>query len=216
MKIMGEMTIKGYAERTVDCDVVEYCLRFNGEGKSIPEAAQMASDELEHFLEIMEENGIGSELFELGDNSTSKKFNSQNEEMPYESKRVITVKMPMNTANSDAIMQYITKYQINVELTDGYYYSKNTELHRELLKEAVDDSRARAEIIASCAGQKIKGIQRVDAELSRSVSQTYSDDYSTFFEMINLKSCDVLRSQKLSSPTITEKEEVVVVWLIED
>ena len=71
---MGEMTIKGYAERTVDCDVAEYTLKFMGEGVSIPEAAKKSSDELERFLKIMEENGIGSEFFELGDNSTSKKY----------------------------------------------------------------------------------------------------------------------------------------------
>ncbi len=211
---MGEMTIKGYAERTVDCDVVQYILKFIGEGESIPEAAKKSSDELERFLKIMEENGIGSELFELGDNSTSKKYRSENEEMPYESKRTITAKMPLNTANADAIMQYITNYRINVEFTDSYLYSKKSELHKELLKEAVDDSRARAEIIASCAGQKIKGIKCIDTDLKNIKKSVVLDDCCELFR--GMSSCGVSRAQKLSAPTVTEKEEVSVIWLIED
>lgn len=214
--IMGEMTVKGYAERTVDCDVICYVLKFIGEGSSIPEATKRSSDELEHFLKIMEENGIGSELFELGDNSTSKKYRSDNEKQSYESNRVITVKMALNTANADAIMQYISEYQINVELTDTYSYSQKAELHKELLKEAVDDSRAKAEIIASCTGQRIKGIKSVDTDFSSREKHTILEDYGEFFNMIGIKSCGTSRAQKLSSPTITEKEEVEVVWLIED
>lgn len=213
---MGEMIIKGYAERRVECDIIQYILKFIGEGVSVPEAAKKSSDELERFLKIMEENGIGSEVFELGDNSTSKKYRSENEEMPYESKRIITAKMPMNTANADAIMQYITNYQLNVEISDTYSYSHKSELHKELLKEAVDDSRARAEIIASYAGQKIKGIKRIDTDLSNINKSVELDDCSELFCVFERINCEPSRAQKLSAPTVREKEEVSVIWLIDD
>lgn len=210
---MGEMTVKGYAERRVERDVVEVILKFIGEGTTIPEAVQKSSDELEKFLRIFEENGIDSGVFKIIDNSTSKKYRSENKKMPYESKRAISIKMPMNSANVDSMMQYISNYQINVEILDTYQYSRKIELHKELLKEAVDDSRAKAEMIASCAGQRIKGIKSVNADFSSSDKHMVFDDLSDCFD---IAPCSVSRARKLSAPIIKETEEVEVVWLIED
>lgn len=208
---MGEMTVKGYAERRVECDIVKYTLEFNAEGMTIPEAVEEVNKELEHFLEIMDNNGIKSDMFKPEDNNTSKKYSFDEGEKPYLSERKISIIMPLSTYNINSMMQYIAKYNLNVVLEEEYIYSDLGALHKELLRDAIADSKSKAELIASFTGQKIKGIKRVSTE--------YSECDMDF--MLKEKAC-ILGSpapsyaEHLSNPVIEEEEKVEVVWLIED
>lgn len=212
---MGEMTIKGYAERRVECDIVEYTLEFKADGMTIPEAVQAVNTELEHFLEIMEKSGVTADMFELEDNITSEKYNSEEEEKPYYSKRKISIRMPLGTQSINNMMQHIAEYKLNVVLSEVYYCSNMAEVHQELLKEAVNDSRNKAELIASFTGQKIKGIKSVItnyAEYERELMRKRDKELGIH----RIGECHVSRADKLSSPTTDQEESVEVVWLIED
>lgn len=212
---MGEMTIKGYAERRVECDIVEYTLEFKADGMTIPEAAQAVNNELEHFLDIMEKSGVSADMFELEDNSTSEKYNSEEEEKPYYSKRKISIRMPLITQSINSMMQYIAEFKLNVGLREVYYCSDMAEIHKELLKEAVADSRNKAELIASFTGQKIKGIKSVItnyAEYEMELMRKRDKELGIH----KIGSTTTSRADKISSPTTDQKESVEVIWLIED
>lgn len=210
---MGEMTVKGYAERKVECDTVKYTLGFNADGLTIPDAVKKVNAELEHFLEIMEKNGITADRFEIVDNKSAEKYGHNEEKMPYYSKRIVSITMPLIAKNVNSMMQYISDYKLNVVSDEEYFYSKIKELHEELLKEAVADSRKKAELIASFTGQKIKGIKSVFTEYSE-----FEDQYPQDSEIKVFKLCESRPSLagKLSNPTIVETEDVSIVWLIED
>lgn len=212
---MGEMTVKGYAERRVECDIVEYTLNFKADGVTIPEAVKAVNTELEHFLEIMEKNGIPANKFELEDNKTAEKYSYDEGEMPYYSKRVVSITIPLITQNINNMMQCIAEYKLNVVLDEEYRYSKIKDLHEELLKEAVADSRKKAELIASFTGQKIKGIKSVITEYSeyenelRCLQERERGIHKIGESMPSL-------AKNLSNPIIKETEDVSIVWLIED
>lgn len=208
---MGEMAIKGYAERRVECDIVKYTLNFKADGMTIPKAVEAVNAELEHFLEIMENNGITSDMFELNENNTSEKYDDE-EENPYLSEREISIRMPLSTYNINCIMQYIAEYKLNVVLDEEYYYSDLSALHKELLKDAIADSKSKAELIASFTGQKIKGIKSVTTQFSECCMDFMCADK----KLIKLKAPASSCAENLSAPTIEEKENVEVVWLIED
>lgn len=208
---MGEMTVKGYAERRVKCDIVKYTLGFTADGMTIPEAVEAVNKELEHFLEIMENNGIKSEMFELEDNNTSKKYSFDEGEKPYLSERKISIRMPLSTYNINSMMQYIAKYKLNVVLNEEYIYSDLNALHKELLRDAIADSKSKAELIASFTGQKIKGIASVTTQYSEC-----SMDFMRQEQMYILAESASSFAEHLSDPMIEEDEKVEVVWLIED
>lgn len=105
---MGEMTVKGYAERKVECDTVKYTLEFNADGLTIPDAVKKVNAELEHFLEIMEKNGITADKFEIVDNKSAEKYSHDEGKMPYYSKRIVSISMPLITQNVNSMMQYIS------------------------------------------------------------------------------------------------------------
>ncbi len=212
---MGEMTIKGYAERRVECDIVEYDLEFKADGATIPEAAQAVNNELEHFLEIMEKSGVTSDMFELEDNSTSEKYRSEDEEKPYYSGRKVSIRMPLSTQSINSMMQNIAECKLNVALSEIYYCSNMAEIHKELLKEAVTDSRNKAELIASFTGQKIKGIKSVItdyAEYERELMRKRDKELGIH----KLGVSHVSRADNISSPTTHQEESVEVIWLIDD
>ena len=212
---MGEMAIKGYAERRVECDVVEYTLCFKADGITIPEAVKAVNTELEHFLEIMEKSGVTAGKFELEDNSTSEKYNSEEEEKPFYSKRKISIRMPLSTQSINNMMQYIAEYKLNVDLSEEYYCSDMAEIHKELLREAVADSRNKAELIASFTGQKIKGIKSVItnyAEYERELLRKRDQELGIH----KIGETHIARANRISSPTTDQEETVEVIWLIED
>ncbi len=212
---MGEMAIKGYAERRVECDVVEYTLCFKADGMTIPEAVKAVNTELEHFLEIMEKSGVPADKFELDDNSTSEKYNIEEEEKPFYSKRKISIRMPLSTQSINSMMQNIAEYKLNVGMSEEYYCSDMAEIHKELLREAVADSRNKAELIASFTGQKITGIKSVitnyaeyEMELMRKRDQELG--------IHKIGESHIARADMISSPTTDQEESVEVIWLIED
>ncbi|MDE6774934.1 MAG: SIMPL domain-containing protein, partial [Ruminococcus sp.] len=87
---MGEMTVKGYAERKVECDLVKYTFNFEKVGYSIDTSIKAVSAELERFLEIIEKKtGIAPNVFRIENNSTSKEYHS-NKEKRYEADRKIS------------------------------------------------------------------------------------------------------------------------------
>ena len=114
------MAINGYAERRVECDIVKYTLNFKADGMTIPEAVQTVNTELEHFLEIMEKSGVSADKFELEDNSTSEKYNSEEEEKPFYSKRKISIRMPLSAQSINSMMEHIAEYKLNVGVSEEY------------------------------------------------------------------------------------------------
>lgn len=209
---MGEMTVKGYAKREIKCDLVKYIFNFEATGYSIAESVEAVNDELEHFLSIIEKNiKITPEVFKIENNSTSKSYNSNNDNPPYKANRKISVLLPMKTGLSDLFMKLISKYEFNVELSENYDVSNIEEIHKELLKSAIEDSKNKAEMLASFAGEKIAGIKTLKTFNNKFHSNDEDEGYmlDDIFKIIESK------SSLLSSPTVEESESVEIVWLLE-
>ena len=88
-------------------------------------------------------------------------------------------------------------------------------LHEQLLKEAVLDSKKKAEMIASAMGQKVIGIETLNAgERYNSYDSEEKAYYDQFSHKIGeTHSCS--KSNRLQAPFITEYEHVDVEWIIE-
>lgn len=208
---MGEMNVKGYAKREVECDLVRYKFDFEATGDSIAEAVYTVNRELERFLSIIEKKfKITPDVFRIESNSTSKSYNSSNDKDIYKANRKISALLPMKSGLSDLFMNVISGYKFNVELSESYVISNIKEIHKELLKLAIEDSKNKAEMIASFAGEKIAGIKTLKNINSR------FDSYNEEEYMLD----DILRvldskSSLLSSPTVEESESVEIVWFLE-
>lgn len=160
---MGEMTVKGFAEREVESDLVRYKFNFEKSDFAVDAAVKAVSAELERFLEIIEKKtGITPDVFRIEDNSTSKEYRLHSDkEQKYKANRKISAVLPMSAELSDLLMSIIAKYKFNVEVEESYIVSDIGEIYKELLRLAIEDSKDKAEMIASFAGEKVSGINKL-------------------------------------------------------
>lgn len=210
---MGEMTVKGYAEREVECDLVKYTFNFEKICYSIDTSVKAVSAELERFLEIIEKKtGITPNVFRIENNSTSKEYNSDKEKR-YKADRKISTVLPMSAKFSDLLMNIIAKYEFNVEVDEDYIVSNIEEINKELLKLAIENSKDKAEMIALFAGEKICGIKTLKILTNKSylVDEEYEEGYRLDDILRGVNS----KSSQLSSPVIKLSQNVEIVWNIE-
>lgn len=210
---MGEMTVKGYAEHEVESDLVKYTFNFQKIGYSIDASVKAVSAELERFLEIIEKKtGMTPNVFRIENNSTSKEYNS-NKEQRYKADRKISAVLPMNVKFSDLLMNIIAEYEFNVEVDEDYIVSNIEEINKELLKLAIENSKDKAEMIASFAGEKICGIKTLKI-LAKSFDSNY-EDYEEGFMLDDIFKVLDSKSSQLSSPVTKLNQSVEITWSIE-
>lgn len=211
---MGEMNVKGYAKREVECDFVRYKFDFEKTGDSIAEAVEAVNCELERFLSIVDKKlKITPDAFKIEKNSTSKSYNSSKDKQIYKANRKISALLPMKSGLSDLFMSIISGYKFNVELSEDYTVSDIQEIHNELLKLAIEDSKNKAEMIASFAGEKILGIKTLKNVRCR--CDSYDGEGKGEYILEDILCCLDSKSSLLSSPTVEESESVEIVWLLE-
>lgn len=209
---MAELTVKGFAKKEVLCDWVQYIFTFEKEAKTSAEGIEAVNQEIEKFLGIMENAGVNPEEFVTGTMSSRKKYSvDDDDEFPYEACKSIYFYTELKLENSNAILQIISDNKIDVRYSEDHNPRNVEQVHRELLKMAMEDSKAKAEMIAACAGKKVIGIVKVDANIKEH-EEIRSSEIERGIHYIRTVP---MKADKLRLDTVEESEEVEVVWLIE-
>lgn len=68
----------------------------------------------------------------------------------------------MDNAFTNRVMDILKKNQISALVDTNYYCSKEQELRKELLKEALLDSKSKAELLADANQQILQGIEKIE------------------------------------------------------
>ena len=209
---MAELIVKGSAKEEVACDTAEYSITFHKDGKTAAGATANMNDEIERFLATMEKNGLDAAEFSMGDISVEEKYryNDDKELFPYKAQRSIDIRLPLNAATTDAFLQLIADEGLDVEYGESHSVSNLAEVHRRLLKAAMEDSRMKAEMLAECAGKKVLGIKKVDTGFRE--HEVLLEERACGGLVYH---CKPMLADKLKAPTVEEEEELEVVWLIE-
>ena len=104
----------------------------------------------------------------------------------------------------------LKKEDFDSDLSIRYFTSNILDIHKELLREAIEDSKAKAEIIASTMGQKIIGIDKVLFGDQFGRIETEEDFFEKKIHCIGSSLSDELSADKQAV-----KENVEVDWIIE-
>ena len=117
----------------------------------------------------------------------------------------------MNFLNG--IMDLVAKRGYDVEISSSFQLTTEKALHDELRREALADSRAKAESIAQSLGQMVKGIE--SACIGRCGLPVMIDSGTA--DAVCSLSMGTVRphSDQVGSPLTKESESLEVVWLIE-
>ncbi|WP_026508521.1 SIMPL domain-containing protein [Butyrivibrio sp. MC2013] len=207
---MGKLTIVGKAERSVVADIVEITMRFLSHAGSSSAAAAKVIKDCEQFLENVKSWGIDLRNIHISDDDINQEF--EDKELDVTATRELKIIIPFDMGFNNSLMDLIEKSDMDVDLNVQYSLSNKKELHDELLKEAINDSRKKAELIAETMDQKISGIDTVEqgdrydrseymcCEQERAISVPYRKPQL---------------SDQLKAPTTKETEAIEIVWIME-
>lgn len=207
---MGTIKVKGYAERKVEADSVCFTITFLSKDIKASSAAEEVKKQCEVFLKEINASGIPAKQIHLEEDDISNVSDYNDGGKLMIAKRILSFNTVFDAAFNNRILKIISENDINAYLDTESYISNKKEIHEELLKEAVKDSRRKAELIAMANDQKVKYIDSVEDD--RYMDE--DDDSPSFLNMIS-PAGESLLSDELRGKELTETEEIYIKWVIE-
>ncbi len=210
---MGKLRVVGNARKEYTCDImyikIDFCTRENNTSQAI----DTTSSQCDRFLEIIEKKGFSVENIHIVDYNVSHKINMRDEKFEVNAERKILLRLPYDMKMINFLSDIIKENAFKADIDVSFELSNIEKLHNELIKEAVLDSKKKAEMIAETMGQKVIGINELNAGDRYKNYEIQEREYSPSHMICETNSCSI--SDKLKAPFHMEDESVEVEWIIE-
>ena len=207
---MGKLAITGKAEREICYDIMELTVTFTASGSTSAEALDIVMQQSEDFLAVLADGGVDLTTVHLDENTLDK--NRYSGEEIFEATRSVMFRVGFDMQTINRLNELIRSKNYLATLSAEYLLSNRAALYRQLLKDALTDSRRQAEMIAETMGQTITGIDSVTKypSCAAGIHLCEGNDSWIFQDLVR-----PLLSNHLAAPRATESETIEVVWLIE-
>ena len=122
----------------------------------------------------------------------------------------------------DAVMRLTEKGSYDIDISIDPWYSKKSELIKELMREAVIDAKAVADLLAESLGTKVKCPAKINAsgDYDYITNEEYMEDRrSGTVNGIDILGCGTDFGgfySELKNATTTYDEEITIEWELED
>lgn len=206
---MGKLSVRGNAAKEYKYDLMIVKVYFQTHAVTSSKAMREVLSQCESFLSYLEEQGINLNNIQLGENGVEQQYD--NDVMDVEATREVRIRLPFDMTFINALMEMLEKQPYDIDFDTEYLLSNEDEIRSTLIKEAVQDSKSKAEMIADTVGQHITGIESVSIG-------DFTGGNPTIDWMVQESprmASDLTHSNKLSAKTVTLSESVDVTWLIE-
>ena len=210
---MGKLKVVGKARKEFTCDIMYIKLSFKAWEKDTSQAIETSMSQCDMFLGILEEQGVDITMIHMSNADVSQDMYDKKFEISAEREIELRMHFDMNTLNR--LKEIIKENSLKVDMDISFKLSNMLELHEQLLKEAVLDSKKKAEMIASAMGQKVIGIETLNAGERYN---SYDSEEKAYYDQFTHKLGEThsrSKSNRLQAPFITEYEHVDVEWIIE-
>ena len=213
--------VTGKGSLSVKPDTI--CLAIEAEGvySEYEKAIQESADQTKVLKKSLEKSGLS------GKDLKTKHFSIQSEYEGYRDKnddykrRFIgykfthhtEIKFPNDNQQLGRTLYALSHCPVEVEFTIHYTASHPEDVKNELLKKAVADSRAKAEILAESAGVKLGEIERID--YSWGELQIVSQPVEGFMTKSLLATPDDAYDIDIEADDIDVDDTVTIEWRIE-
>lgn len=210
---MGKLTITGRAEHEYQYDAMEITLNFSVQKSSTADALTAVLGQCEEFLAKVTSEGLSMENIRIENDSTRRNQRYDSGSVSFAAERAIKIRVPFSMDYANYLLSVVSEKGYDAAISTEYLLTNREEIHNELIKEALSDSRKKAELIAQSMGVKVVGIDtaticesrdniallRAGAEHERGIASPQS----------------LSLSNQLGSPVTKESETVEAVWIIE-
>lgn len=209
---MGKLTIRGKASMNCTYDLITLEIEFYKDGNTANAAMDTVLTQCESFLSYLNSHSVPIHQISMSHDEVERHYDEDNAEYYYTASRKIVIRMSFDMSFINMILDHIRQQDYDIAIESTYELSNEREIHDELIKQAVANSKHRAEAIAATVGKKIIGIKSVSMN-------TYSEDSVRYCDMLapdslnfeKPKSLDL--SNQLAANSTTESESVDVEWI---
>ena len=217
---MGELKIVGTAEREVSCDMINIYLKFSSEEKISSKASEKVTQNCENFLKKLQENGVDISKIQLDNIDLKSDRQWDNKKLMSYGNIRVKITLPYDMVFINMINEWIQSVNYEVNINIDFYIADLALIHKELLKEAILDSKKKAEMLAEMMEQKVTGIKTAFISEEGYIEDFYDDEdeeeaAADSFYGASPSPRVAKISDFLQSPKRTETERVTIVWNIE-
>ena len=210
---MAKIEVRGYAEKEVNCDLVEVTVTFKAKEKTVARASEEVMKQSEVFLKRLKGKGINVDEIHFQEDSIDESRSYREEQFTI-AKRTIQMIFPFAMDFMNYIMELIQNHGGDVEYETEYRLSMQEELHVELRNEAMLDAKKKAEDIATTLGMSVVSLK------TATLSNYYGgNDMLNIMKLSDDEDCDYCDEEYLSndlrSAVVKESEAIHTVWIIE-
>ena len=215
---MGKIKVNGSAERLYDPDMFVLSLEIRERGNSAAEATGCMREAVEDLLAELEKIGITAEYIRMEEDAVderSRSYSGSEETYWYVSRRRLSIRTKPDMEIVNAVRRIIADEESDITMDIEYMVSDMEEIKKQLLKEAVADAKAKAQLISEAMDQNLVGIESADTgegyfcvddemETARDVWKRAEISMNSIRE----------RSDGIKAKQIRISSEINIVWLI--
>lgn len=210
---MGTIKVIGKAEKEFTADIMEVVIEINVANPDYSKALSQGNEETEKLLKIL--TGLGYNITNILLNKEDvSQDESESGKKYYEFNKAISFTTGASPANLVALSDELCKNKIKASYDHTFKLSNRKELENAVLKEALTDSRKKAEMISETFGQKITGIEKVNCDL-RTYSVYDESDEGLPNPTMHYMALNNSLSAKISPDKIKLSKEIEVTWIME-
>lgn len=207
---MGKISVEGRSSKRVDADFMSVSIRFMARANSEARAISKVKSECEEYLKEISELGI--DITNVQDSGESIRYDYNEEKVVVRAEKPIVLESSINIPVANKLIDILKDSNYSASVNVNYSLADSTQLEEELIKEAVLDSKRKAELIATSTNQTISGIDEVR-------NSGYYDSKPLYGEcpdfLMNEYVTNTPLADSLAPPIVEEEKELTVVWLIE-
>ena len=211
---MGKIMVVGKAEREYEANECSINLEIEVSRQTSSEASKVSSEQCEALLsKLQDELGINPSSVEIHYDRIDKRSSYNSNEISYESKKSLWLHIPADMKLVNAIRHIIETGFDDVSFTALYSVSNEAVLNKELFKEAIADSRAKADFLAESMGLKITGIDSANLSGDEDVYDLTEEPVEIVRYLMSAAGASSL-SDQLKPNQVELSAEVKIVWLV--
>lgn len=206
---MGVIETKGKAERKYECDLMTIRISFKAEGADPAVVSKTVMDSCEKFIsELVDFSGLKLQDIHIDEDCIEDYQYSDVKDT--HAGRIISFQNGFDMKLTNQIRQHLNEggYRHNIDIE--YDYSKVTELHAEVVKEALMEAKAQADMLAESLGLKIDGLKKAEEQGRRYTDVCLACEQ----ERVICDHSDYKLSDDLSGKVKTMAVEVYAEWKV--
>ena len=155
---MGKVMVLGKAEKKVAPDSCDIIITIESKKNTTALAAKENNVLCEKLLSKLQDIGMDLQKIEIVEDEVSQDRDYHSEKITYKAQKRIRVRTTADTSVINTIKSLMENDMTGVSYRMNYSVSNEMEIRRQLMKEAVMESRRKADFLAESIGSKIIGV----------------------------------------------------------